>query len=457
MISSRLHERNDYRFANISKTFYTINKNSPLKDCFHKYHTERVRYMYFANTLYHFNARLAMERYFCTQNQKGYDVMAKRKKHQRLPNGYGSIKFLGKNRQNPYAVHPPTKEFSLNGSPVIPKALCYVDDWLKGFIVLTAYKTGSYTPGMERDIEIAPNDKSLDSLAKQLLSDYNQTMHGKRNQEAEPTFKQVYDAFYEYKFERKYGKKYSGSSKNSTRAAFNNCTSLHNLIFKDLRHKDMQNILDTCPLKHASIELIKSLFKNMYRYAIVHEIVKENYSTALEITRPNDEEHGKPFNDKDLKVLWENKNDEIVEFILIMCYSGFRISAYKTLEVNLEKGYLKGGVKTIAGKNRTVPIHSGIFALVKKRHERLGCLLDKDITYFRNKMYDTLARLEIEHHKPHDCRHTFSMLCERYEVKESDRKRLLGHTFQNDITNAVYGHRLLCELSEEIEKIKICY
>jgi len=138
---------------------------------------------------------------------------------------------------------------------------------------------------------------------------------------------------------------------------------------------------------------------------------------------------------------------KFVEFILIMCYSGFRISAYKTLKVNLEKGYLKGGVKTMAGKNRTVPIHSGIFALVKKRHERLGCLLDKDITYFRNKMYDTLARLGTEHHKPHDCRHTFSMLCERYEVKESDRKRLLGHTFQNDIINAVYGHRLLCEYS----------
>lgn len=46
--------------------------------------------------------------------------MAKRKKYPKLPNGYGSIKFLGGGRRNAYAVHPPTKEFELNGSPKTP-------------------------------------------------------------------------------------------------------------------------------------------------------------------------------------------------------------------------------------------------------------------------------------------------------------------------------------------------
>ena len=78
--------------------------------------------------------------------------MAKRKKYPKLPNGFGSIKFLGKGRRNPYAVHPPTKEFTLDGVPVTPKALCYVDDWMKGFAVLTAYHAGTYKPGMELDL-----------------------------------------------------------------------------------------------------------------------------------------------------------------------------------------------------------------------------------------------------------------------------------------------------------------
>ena len=57
--------------------------------------------------------------------------MPRRKKHSRLPNGYGSIRYLGKNRKNPYAVHPPA---NIDGDR--PAALCYVDDWMKGFIIL---------------------------------------------------------------------------------------------------------------------------------------------------------------------------------------------------------------------------------------------------------------------------------------------------------------------------------
>ena len=71
-------------------------------------------------------------------------------------------------------------------------------------------------------------------------------------------------------------------------------------------------------------------------------------------------------------------------------------------------------------------------------------------------MYGALEMLGIEKHTPHDCRHTFSALCEKYEVQENDRKRMLGHSFGNDITNKTYGHRNLEDLRTEICKIKIC-
>ncbi len=44
--------------------------------------------------------------------------MARRKKHPKLPNGYGSIKYLGKGRRNPYGVYPPAREINENGSRV---------------------------------------------------------------------------------------------------------------------------------------------------------------------------------------------------------------------------------------------------------------------------------------------------------------------------------------------------
>ena len=39
--------------------------------------------------------------------------------------------------------------------------------------------------------------------------------------------------------------------------------------------------------------------------------------------------------------------------------------------------------------------------------------------------------------------------------READRKRLLGHSFGNDLTNRVYGHRSIKELKQEIEKIQL--
>lgn len=72
-------------------------------------------------------------------------------------------------------------------------------------------------------------------------------------------------------------------------------------------------------------------------------------------------------------------------------------------------------------------------------------------------MSNKLSELGIEKHTPHDCRHTFSALCEKYGVNENDRKRMMGHSFGNDITNAKYGHRTVDDLRGEIEKIKVCY
>ena len=70
--------------------------------------------------------------------------MSKKKKHPKLPNGYGSIQKLSGNRRNSYAVYPPTTHYTEEGKVVRPKALCYVSDWYIGLAILTAYKAGTY-------------------------------------------------------------------------------------------------------------------------------------------------------------------------------------------------------------------------------------------------------------------------------------------------------------------------
>lgn len=381
--------------------------------------------------------------------------MAKRKKYPKLPNGYGSIKYLGKGRRNPYAVHPPTKEFTLDGVPKTPKALCYVDDWMKGFAVLTAYHAGNYTPELLQELSELPCDSDTDIIGR-ILADYS-AMKGKEPETIEKTFSEVYEDFYRYKFERDKSKTYSNASKNAIRAAYKNCSALHDKPFRSLRHDDLQNVVDCCPLGYSSLLLISSLFTQMYAYADIYELCDKDYSKHVKINSADDTEHGEAFTEQELRTLWQNKDNDVVEFILIMCYSGYRISAYKTMEVHLQERYFLGGVKTAAGKNRVVPIHSAILPLVRKRIERSGTLLLEATSTFRKEMHVTLKELGIVKHTPHDCRHTFSALCEKFKVYENDRKRMLGHSFKGDITNQIYGHREIEDLRAEIEKIKVCY
>ena len=382
--------------------------------------------------------------------------MAKRKKYPKLPNGYGSIKYLGAGRRNPYAVHPPTKEFDLNGIPQTPKAICYVDDWMKGFAVLTAYKAGTYTPGMENTLNLAEAQSSGD-LVRRILADYNRLTRSDAQQaETLKTFREVYEDFYVWKYEQDKSRNYSKAAKNSTRAAFKNCSVLHDKVFTALRYEDLQGVLDSCTLKHASQELILSLMHQMYAYAEIISLCDKDYSAHVKIKIPDDDEHGVPFSDDNLKVIWNSKADPTAEMLLIMCYSGFRINEYRNLEVNLKDGYFRGGSKTAAGKNRIVPIHSAIRSLVKERLQRDKKLLSVTSGTFRNQMGEFLVIHKIPNHTPHDCRHTFSRLCEKYGIRDNDRKRMLGHAFK-DITNDIYGHRELEDLRTEIEKIKACY
>ncbi len=47
-----------------------------------------------------------------------------------------------------------------------------------------------------------------------------------------------------------------------------------------------------------------------------------------------------------------------------MIYSGFRISAYGKMEINMGEQYFRGGVKATAGKNRIVPFNKEIITFV---------------------------------------------------------------------------------------------
>lgn len=392
-----------------------------------------------------------------TSAREGVVVMA-RKKHIRLPNGFGTIATLSGNRTNKYAVYPPAKLTDDLSEYKRPKAICYVDDWYVAFAVLNAYHAGTYKLGDELTFKQSKtlDKRSLDQFCLRILADYQQHSRSNSLVSAEqmlPTFAEVYQRFWDWKFGENAARKLSEASRTAVSVAYKHCKELHEEIFAHITHDALQSQINGAETKSATKELIKSLFVQMYRYALLYDLCEKDVSMGLIVPNTDDDEKGVPFSTRDLRVFWKNKDDPVVEFLLIMCYSGFRIKAYQTMEVDLTKWSLTGGVKNKYSK-RTNPIHPAIRPLIERRLARDGCLIKGTLTTFRNHMRSTLERLGIDKHTPHDCRHTFSMLCERYGVPENDRKRMLGHSI-GDVTNDVYGHRTLADLQRSINRIRI--
>lgn len=351
-------------------------------------------------------------------------------KPMKLPNGFGSIKYLGTGRRKPYMASPPLlKNAAYSGTP---KPIGYAATWEEAYELLTLYHL--------------TKKGSLPSSTTPPVS---------------PLFSEIYEQFFVEKFHSNHSRSYASSTKRAIVAAYRNCHTLHNLPISQLTYDDLQNVVNSCPLKHASIELIIHFLKQLYRFMLKHELITKNPALYLYNPKPEDDECGEAFSEEEIQTLLRYADDETAQMLLIMIYSGFRISAYTQIEVNLEERYFKGGIKTVAGKDRIVPIHTFIYPYVAKRCvsgssvNLLGCSPQT----FRRRMYKKLYLWGIsispggKKHTPHDCRHTFSTLCEKYHISPYDHKRLMGHSFGQNITNGKYVHRTLEDLKFELAKI----
>lgn len=365
--------------------------------------------------------------------------MPKKKKYMRLPNGYGSIRHLTGSRSLPYAVHPPATGRDDEGRYIRPKPLCYVPDWYTGFAVLSAYHAGTYKPGMELDLTYDSAD--IDLFCRKVLS------HAVYQPDFGFSLEKVYKSFIEWKFGENAPKKLSKQAKEAYTTGWKYLEPIKDKPIGSVKLPEIQKIVNDCPLSQATRERIVLVAKGIYKYALQNEMCEKDPTKGLIVPAGREDEHGIPFSDEEISVIWKHKGERTAKILLLMIYSGFRVGALKSLETNTDEWYFKGGLKTAAGRGRIVPIHSGIKPFVN--------LPIPSTTKIRLDIKKFCADNGISDHTPHDCRHTFSRLCETYGVREADRKRMMGHSFGADITNGIYGHRTLEELREEIEKIKI--
>lgn len=260
--------------------------------------------------------------------------------------------------------------------------------------------------------------------------------------------------------------------------------------FEDIKRIKMHNVktdtlqtaIDTAVKKgksRSTCEKIRNLSGQLCKYAMQQDIINKNYAQFLVLPKQEKKEK-EIFTDDEISTLFAHEADRDVKIILTLIYTGFRIDELFSLEtdnVHIDDGYVTGGEKTEAGKDRIVPINAKILPFIKKWYEEAKSKKQKYLLVnsegnkinpnnFRNRdFYPTLAKLgfqpEIDKDHPaskfarltpHSTRHTFASLAVRGGVKPEVLQKLIGHSHY-ETTADIYIHENIAELKNGISKL----
>ena len=337
----------------------------------------------------------------------------------RLPNGYGSVYKMSGKRRRPFAA-------------VIVSG--WDDDGKPQRKYLGYYAT-------KKD--------ALAALANYNAKPYKIEDHG-------ITLAALWERWKEYRKER--GK----SVPRSYDAAFKRLKPLHDKPFIDITTLQLQSIIDACD-KIPSARIIKVLANLLYKYAAVLDVTTENRASVLETPSIKKSTIHKPYTHDEMRELWQNLDDKAACFALITCYTGMRpgeLLQMKTKDVHLDERYMVGGIKTVNGKNRSIPIAKKILPLVKRIYSD-----DREYFFTRadGRPYASSSTIRkgfwaaspvpaIQHHLPHDGRHTCATALDDANIRRSTIQLILGHSSQ-EIEERVYTHKTIQQLLAAVDSI----
>lgn len=249
---------------------------------------------------------------------------------------------------------------------------------------------------------------------------------------------------------------------------------IQNIKMSEIKTAHLQQIVDTGTSKSAC-NTIKAMASMMCRYAMENDITNKNYADFLRIPKFEKKEK-RIFTSEEINTLWEHSDDDRAMTILLMIYTGFRIGEILKLkagDVNLDDGYIIGGEKTDAGKNRIVPLPPEIPELFEFVRELTQCkradepLFPMSVSDFRtNIFYGCLVELGLvkgtkinrgykfdgDHLTPHSTRHTFASLSSAAGMRQENLQKILGHANYATTAN-VYVHQNIDVLRTEMSKL----
>lgn len=318
----------------------------------------------------------------------------------KLPNGYGSVSKMSGKRRRPFMIRK-------NGKVV------------------------GYTKTREEGLE--------------LLAEINKDGF---NPENNLSFTEVYELLVKSRFPH-----ISKSTQSQFKGKYKLCKDLYKLPYATLRQKHFLSVLDKAPTLESRRKTLQFL-RAMDKVAFDYDVITKQYTQTIEnIKNPNVTKR-KPFNEEEIQVLWKNKDLENVDLVLILIYTGMRsgeLAALKIEDVDFEKGIMRGGNKTKAGRNRIIPIHPKIEILIKNRIElsKRSTVLnfgDKQLRLYFKRVMNSLNMKHI----PHECRHTFRTRLDNLDVNKNVIDMIMGHS-GNGVGERVYTHKTVQQLIDAVK------
>lgn len=295
------------------------------------------------------------------------------------------------------------------------------------------------------------------------------------------TFKQVFEELKECQFPTKEEiklektlhikpqNKFSYSTAHHIQTAYNQCPSLHDRIYCELKTSDYKSCINSPDVKRTvKIEMIK-LFKKMDQYAYSEDIIDKKYSEDLKYNIGSKNRNRRmPFTYKEIDILWKiEENDNfgnqfVRDFLLLSCYTGCRadeLLLIYTENIHLDENYFITGLKTDAGINREIPIHKNIKSIFEKYYNKNNTFLFESKPNQRrsynsyNQLYQEFIKkyTELKGKTAHCGRHSLETELQKLNVKSTIINAILGHSNGN-VADDVYNH---ISLEEKIAAINL--
>ena len=272
------------------------------------------------------------------------------------------------------------------------------------------------------------------------------------------------------------------SGVNGYKAAYKSIADLHRRTFRDLKTADFQNIIDKHAEQGASrskLEKIRQLCSQLCKYAMQNDIIDKNYAAFVKIPKAKQPDSPKStFTAEEIATLWAHSDDNRARLALLMIYTGLRIGEVAAIQpenVHLDGGYIIGGEKTEAGRDRVIPLPPNVPEISDFVRDWLtapgGSPFGVSVGSLRQYwFYPVLAELGMiapptynpktrkdeyknPRLKPHSCRHTFASRAAASGMRPDDLQKIIGHA-DYSTTAEIYVHQNLDTLKAAMSHIE---